>query len=533
MTHERCLIFQRDRTILVEAGSPAAAAARDGLRRFAELVQSAGAYHTYRVTELSLWSAAASGLTAERVLAFLERYGLHPPPLPLVADIQEFTGRYGLLRLVGDLGALRLVSRDRGLLARIAAEHGLPLVDDAVQVPDEQRGALKSALAASGYPVLDEAALAAAEPLAFSLRPEVRLRPYQEAAVRRFVERSQTGGVILLPCGAGKTVVGVAAAAQLGTRTLIVTPSRTVAEQWQAHLLRMTTLSEGQVGLFRRGSQPRGVTVATYQALTSRSGGRPANLAALLDLPWGLVIYDEVHSLPADVFRQSATLQSRRRLGLTATLVREDGREREVFSLVGPAVYNVPWRELERRGWIAPVDCIEVRVPVAGAQLSSAERRLAAKLRAVRALAARHRDEPTLVIAHRLIEVRAAAQTLGAPAISGETPAAERRALYDAFRRGELRRLVLSRVGNVGVDLPDAAVLIQISGAFGSRQEEAQRLGRLLRPKQDGQRAVFYSLVVPETRETDFAARRQRFLVDQGYRYRLVDAADLVAAGQD
>lgn len=250
-----------------------------------------------------------------------------------------------------------------------------------------------------------------------------------------------------------------------------------------------------------------------------------ANLGALLDLPWGLIVYDEVHSLPADVFRQSAALQSRRRLGLTATLVREDGRERDVFSLVGPTVFSVPWRELERRGWIAPVDCVEVRVRLEPGATSTSERVLAAKLRVVRTLAARHSNAPTLVVAHRLIEVAAAARALAAPAITGKTPMSERRALYAAFRRGEISRLVLSRVANVGVDLPDAAVLIQISGAFGSRQEEAQRLGRILRPKRPGRRAVFYTLVAPGTRETEFAARRQRFLMDQGYRFAVIAAA--------
>lgn len=524
MRSDRCLIFQRDRTVLVSTGAATYPEARDGIRQFAELVHAAGAYHTYRITELALWSAAAGGLTAEEIIAFLERYGEHPPPLTLVAFIQEVIGRYGLLRLTGPLGGLRLTGPDRGLLARVADAHGLAWDGDALVVPDSQRGAIKRALADEGYPVVDEAVLAASAPVAFALRPDVRLRPYQAEAVRRFVERAVTGGVVLLPCGAGKTVVGVAIAAALQSATLIVTPSRTIGEQWQRHLREMTTLPPDSVGEYVPGREPPPVTVVTYQRLTARANGRQATLGALLDWPWGLVIYDEVHALPAEIFRQSASLQSRRRLGLTATLVREDGRERDVFSLVGPTVFSVPWRDLERRGWIAPVDCVEVRVRPPATGAASADRILAAKLRVVRRLARRHAGEPTLVVAHRLIEVAAAARALGAPMVTGQTPAAERRALYDAFRRGEIRCLALSRVANVGVDLPDAAVLIQISGAFGSRQEEAQRLGRLLRPKESGRRAVFYSLVVPGTREVEFAARRQRFLVDQGYRYRVVDA---------
>lgn len=526
MTAERCLIFQRNHTILISTASPAFPAARDQLRQFAELVQSSGAYHIYRVTDLSLWSAAASGLTATIIGEVFDRFGEHAAPRSLVAFVQEFMCRYGLLRLEGALGSLRLASTDRALLARIADAHQFVWEDTCLRIPDERRGWLKSTLAAEGYPVVDAAALASTENLPFELRPGVCLRSYQTEAVERFVERGEIGGVVLLPCGAGKTVVGIAAAARLRARTLIVTPSRTIAEQWHRHLLDLTTLSSAEVGFYnaRRGLTP--VTIVTYQALTSRTNGRAANLANLVDFPWGLVIYDEVHSLPADIFRSSAALQSRRRLGLTATLIREDGRERDVFSLVGPAVFSVPWRLLEHHGWIAPVDCVEVRVRPAREQPATPERLLAAKLRALLRLAAQHRDQPLLVLAHRLIEVAAAARALNAPVITGQTPASARRALYDAFRRGEHRCLVLSRVANTGVDLPDAAVLVQVSGAFGSRQEEAQRVGRLLRPKQGG-RATFYSLVAAGTRETEFAGRRQRFLIDQGYRYQVVDAEAL------
>jgi DNA excision repair protein ERCC-3 len=523
MPDERCLIFQRDHSILLSTGSVAYPLARDQLRRFAELTQSSGAYHTYRVTDLSLWSAAASGMVADEILEVFDRFGEHPAPRSLVTFVQEFIRRYGVLTLEGTLGSLRLVSTDHALLTRIASDHDLKWDGPSLVVPDQRRGWLKSTLADAGYPVVDKAAIAGAGGnLSCVLRSECHLRPYQVEAVRRFMAQADSGGVVLLPCGSGKTLVGVAIAARLSAPTLIITPSRTIAEQWRRAFLDSTTLLDSDVGYHHARRAVKPVTIVTYQALTTRVNGRASNLGSLLDFPWGLVIYDEVHSLPADVFRSSAALQSLRRLGLTATLVREDGRERDVFSLVGPTIYSVPWRLLEARGWITPVDCVEVHVHPPHGRHATVERLLAAKLRVLLSLATRHEDEPVLVIAHRLLEVAAAARALDSPMLTGATPVHERRALYDAFRNGALRSLVLSRVGNVGVDLPDASVLIQLSGAFGSRQEEAQRVGRLLRPKR-GRRATFYSLVGVATREEDYARRRQHFLVDQGYRYQVVD----------
>jgi DNA excision repair protein ERCC-3 len=315
----------------------------------------------------------------------------------------------------------------------------------------------------------------------------------------------------------------VAAASRLKARTLVITPSRTVAEQWVEHFRSMTSAEPAAIAIYRRGFAPTPITIATYQALTASGQNGTRALAHVLDEPWGLIIYDEVHSLPADVFRQSAIVQSRRRLGLTATLVREDGRERDVFALVGPTIYSVPWRELERHGWIAPVDCIEVRVRLSDRRQLSADRMLAAKLKVLRSILARNANESGLIVASRLKEVAAASRMFDAAAVTGATPHAERQRLYEAFRDGRVTRLALSRVANVGVDLPDATLMVQISGAFGSRQEEAQRVGRVLRPKAAGTRARFYTLVVAGTREVEFAARRQRFLIDQGYRYRVVE----------
>ena len=525
----RCLIFQRDGSVLVNMASPGFGQARDALRRFAELQQCLEGFERYRITQTALWGAAAGGLDALSVLRVLETFGETPPPATLTAMIHESMARYGLLRLEGAVQSLRLCADDPGLLRRLNADLGLAWSDEGLVVPAERRGWVKSALIEMGFPVIDEAALISTRPVAYGLRPEVVLRPYQERAVERALAQSG-GAVVLLPCGAGKTVVGVAMAARLQARTLVVSPSRTIGEQWRQHFLAMTTLSPDQVRLYDRASEPGVVTIATYQAMTHRARGQATALDDLFDRPWGLVVFDEVHSLPADVFRRSAMVQATRRLGLTATLVREDGRERDVFALVGPPVYSAPWRTLEREGWIAGVRCVEVRVR-ASTQPVTDDRLLAAKIRAVRVLVARHAEEPTLVVAQRLGEVAAVAHALGVPSITGQTPEAERRRLYASFRAGEIRCLALSRVANAGVDLPDASVLIQLSGVYGSRQEEAQRVGRLLRPKGNGRPATFYTLVAVGTRETTDALRRRRFLVDQGYRYEVVSGDSLAPAG--
>lgn len=494
------------------------------MRSIAELKSASGAYHVYQVTDLSLWSAAASEKNVEVIATRLREFGQNVPPASLIAQIQQTFGRYGLLRLVGTPDDLRLTSSDRALLVEISAALNLTLAGDAVHVTPAQRGKLKAELAQRGYPVVDEATLAPSPAFELSLRPEVKLRPYQQLAVKRFVRPGTAGGVVLLACGSGKTVVGVAITSALNARTLVITPSRTIGDQWVDHFRRMTTIDSDSVVIYRRGAEVGPVTVATYQALTTRSGNADAGLGEVLDRSWGLIIYDEVHSLPADIFRQSAAVQSIRRLGLTATLVREDGRERDVFSLVGPTVFSTSWRDLERHGWIAPVDCVEIRIKFTRDRELTEARMLAAKLAVVRRILRRHAGESVLLMAHRLKEVAALAHATGAASVTGATTTSARKRIYDDFRAGRILRLALSRVANVGVDLPDASVVIQVSGAFGSRQEEAQRVGRLLRPKSGSKRATFYTLVVAGSREVEFASRRQRFLVDQGYRYRVVDA---------
>jgi DNA excision repair protein ERCC-3 len=333
--------------------------------------------------------------------------------------------------------------------------------------------------------------------------------------------------------------VGAAAMAHAKATTLILVTNTVAARQWRDELLRRTTLNEDEIGEYSGAKKEiRPVTIATYQVMTKKKNGVYAHLDLFDTHDWGLIIYDEVHLLPAPIFRFTADIQSRRRLGLTATLVREDGMEGEVFSLIGPKRFDVPWKEIESQGYIAPAECIEVRV-----NLSESERLLYAtaepeekyrycsttktKSEVVQELVAYHANEQILVIGQYITQLDELSETLGVPLIKGDTPVKERERLFAAFRTGEITCLVVSKVANFSIDLPDATIAIQVSGAFGSRQEEAQRLGRILRPKADGRGAIFYSVVSRDTVDQDFAANRQRFLAEQGYAYRIIDADDV------
>lgn len=557
------ITIQADRTIWLETRHPDYELARDVLARFADLEQSAGPIHVYRITPLSVWNAAALGLTAEAILADLERFSGGHVPETLRQEIQGWIARYGRFRLEMEDGRLWLVADDPMLLAWAAGQSvvipflrtppGAP-IRDRVEVEPRARGHLKQALLYLGYPVEDAAGYIEGARLDLRLRATsrstgelFRLRPYQEEAVEAFLRAGS--GVILLPCGAGKTIVGLGVMARLQMATLIIATSTVAARQWIAEILDKTDLSPDQVGEYTgHRKQIRPVTVATYQILTHRPR-RDFEEDLLRQFPhfrlfhaldWGLIIYDEVHLLPAPVFRITAHLQARRRLGLTATLVREDGLEREVFALIGPKRYEAPWRELEAHGWIAAVECHEIRVPMGPedrlryATAGENERyRLAATNRAkepvVRQLLEKHLEDTVLIIGHYLDQLERIARAVRAPLITGRTPVAERERLFDQLRRGEIRRLVVSRVGNFAIDLPDANVLIQVSGTFGSRQEEAQRLGRILRPKRNGVLAHFYTLVTRDTVDQDYAARRQLFLTEQGYRYEILEAEELSA----
>ncbi|MBI4575988.1 MAG: DEAD/DEAH box helicase [Planctomycetes bacterium] len=554
---EQPLVVQGDRTVLVEVASPGYLAARDSLARFAELVKSPEHVHTYRITPISIWNAAAAGMTAEAMIQVLEDHGKYALPPNVRSEVHDYASRYGRVRLerAGD-HALALRSDDLALLEEACRSRALaPFLlqrpsPGTVLVDARWRGHVKQAMCRLGYPVEDLAGYRTGAPLPMDLRPAgpdgdgVELRPYQREAAEVFhANGSERGGagVVVLPCGAGKTVVGLAVMARLGTHTLVLTTSTTAVRQWRRELLARTSLGPGEVGEYTGQTKDlRPVTLTTYQILTWRRRKTDAfpHFEVFDALDWGLVIYDEVHLLPAPVFRITAELQARRRLGLTATLVREDGREEEVFSLIGPKRYDVPWKVLERQGWIAAAACHEIRLPLPeGERLSyavapdRAKFRIASenpsKLPVVRRLMDRHREDRVLVIGQYLDQLRRIQRELGAPLITGATPAGERDRLYDGFRDGRIQTLILSRVGNFAIDLPDANVAIQVSGTFGSRQEEAQRLGRILRPKRDGGTARFYSIVSRDTTEQEFAANRQLFLTEQGYSYEILDGADL------
>ena len=542
------LIVQSDRTVLLEVAHPAAEDARHDLAVFAELERAPEHIHTYRITRLGLWNARAAGHTAEDMLGTLEKYSKFPIPQTVSVDVSETVARYGRLVIErDDEGTLLLRSSDRAVLLEVAtAKRIAPLLlerrdETTFTVEAWARGQLKQELVKLGWPAEDLAGYTPGTPHPIELDESGwALRDYQRKAVSNFFDGGS--GVVVLPCGAGKTLVGAGAMATAKTNTLILVTNTVSARQWRDELLKRTSLTAEEIGEYSgQVKEIKPVTIATYQILTAKRKGEYAHLALLDALDWGLVVYDEVHLLPAPVFKLTADLQARRRLGLTATLVREDGREGDVFSLIGPKRFDAPWKEIESQGFISPASCFEVRIDLpASDRLSYAaaaddERyRLAAtapaKLDVVRQLVDRHAGERILVIGQYLDQIDELAEALGAPQLTGATPVDERERLYQEFREGTTPVLVVSKVANFSVDLPEATVAIQVSGSYGSRQEEAQRLGRLLRPKQSGLSANFYTLVSRDTVDQDFAQNRQRFLAEQGYSYTILDAHALAAA---
>ncbi len=541
------LIVQSDKTLLLEVDTELADECRRAIAPFAELERAPEHVHTYRLTALGLWNARAAGHDAEQVVDVLLRYSRFPVPHALLVDVAETMARYGRLRLEKHpVHGLILTSLDRPVLEEVLRSRKLgPLLGarldaDTVVVHPSERGHVKQVLLRLGWPAEDCAGYVDGESHAMALREEGwALRPYQREAVDGFWHGGS--GVVVLPCGAGKTLVGAAAMARAQATTLVLVTNTVAARQWRSELLRRTTLTESEIGEYSGAKKEiRPVTIATYQIMTTKRKGVYTHLELFDSRDWGLIVYDEVHLLPAPIFRFTADIQSRRRLGLTATLVREDAREGDVFSLIGPKRYDAPWKDIEAQGYIAPADCVEVRVTLteeerlAYATAEPEERyRLcstaATKTRVVERLVARHAGDQVLVIGQYLDQLDLLAERLAAPVIKGETSVARRERLYDDFRRGELSTLVVSKVANFSVDLPEAAVAIQVSGTFGSRQEEAQRLGRVLRPKADGRGARFYAMVSRDTVDQDYAAHRQRFLAEQGYAYRIVDADDVLA----
>ena len=541
------LIVQSDKTLLLEVDHPSADEARRAIAPFAELERAPEHIHTYRVTPLALWNARAAGHDAEQVVDVLLTYSRYAVPHALLVDIAETMDRYGRLTIAKHPAhGLVLSTTDRPVLEEILRSKKVaPLVgaridDDTVLVHPSERGHLKQVLLTLGWPAEDLAGYVDGEHHPIELAEDGwELRPYQREAVEGFWAGGS--GVVVLPCGAGKTIVGAAAMARAQATTLILVTNTVSARQWKAELLARTNLAEDEIGEYSGARKEiRPVTIATYQVMTTKRKGVFPHPEVFDTRDWGLIIYDEVHLLPEPIFRFTADIQSRRRLGLTATLIREDGREGDVFTLIGPKRYDAPWREVEAQGWIAPAECVEVRVTLPDSErlvYATAEPddryRLAAttaeKTRLVEQLIERHADEQILVIGQYLDQLAEIAEHVGAPTITGETGVKERERLFEAFRQGEERVLMVSKVANFSVDLPEASVAIQVSGSFGSRQEEAQRLGRLLRPKADGRRARFYTVVSRDTVDADFAQNRQRFLAEQGYAYRIVDAEEIDA----
>ena len=539
------LIVQSDHTLLLEIQHAQAEACRREIAVFAELERSPEHVHTYRLTKLGLWNARAAGHDAEQIVDTLVRYSRFPVSPALLLDITETITRYGRLELHNHPAhGLVLISHDKAVLTEVlrhkktAGMLGERVDESTVAVHPSERGRLKQALLGIGWPADDLAGYVDGEAHPITLREDGwELREYQRQAAENAFHGGS--GVVVLPCGAGKTIVGAVAMAMAQATTLILVTNTVAARQWRNELLARTSLTPEEIGEYSGQSKEiRPVTIATYQILTAKRKGVYAHLEVFDARNWGLILYDEVHLLPAPVFRFTADIQSRRRVGLTATLVREDGRESDVFSLIGPKRFDAPWKDIEAQGYIAPADCCEVRVDLPDSDrmtyaLAEPEDRYRlaaaadAKHDVVRRLIDLHPDDQILVIGQYLDQLDELADELNAPLITGKTPVKMRQQLFDAFRSGDIHVLVVSKVANFSVDLPEARVAIQVSGTFGSRQEEAQRLGRVLRPKADGGGAHFYTVVTRDTVDADFAAHRQRFLAEQGYAYRIMDADEL------
>ena len=537
------LIVQSDRTVLLETDHPNAADARHELAIFAELERAPEHIHTYRITRLGLWNARAAGHDADFIIDSLTRWSKFELPQGVVNEIRSTIERFGKLVITRDDEGLLLVTDSQAVMAEVSSNRKVSellteRVESGFRIQPWARGQLKQQLLKLGWPAEDTAGFTPGTPYEISLaESDWELRDYQKQAVEKF--QAGGSGVVVLPCGAGKTLVGAATMAELKRNTLILVTNTVAARQWRDELLARTTLTEQDIAEYSGSSKELApVTIATYQILTTKRKGEFAHLVLLDARDWGLIIYDEVHLLPAPIFKMTADLQARRRLGLTATLVREDGRESDVFSLIGPKRFDAPWKEIEAQGYIAPAECFEVRVELPDEErmeyaIADGDNRFRiaatakAKIPLMKKILEKHAGEPTLIIGQYLDQIDEVAELLSIPKLTGQTPVDEREQLYKDFRTGKLNALIVSKVANFSVDLPEASVAIQISGAFGSRQEEAQRLGRLLRPKQDGRTAQFYTLIARDTLEQDFAQNRQRFLAEQGYSYEILDSSSI------
>ncbi|MCR4290270.1 MAG: DEAD/DEAH box helicase [Candidatus Scalindua sp.] len=555
---ENPMIVQSDKTILLEVDHPGYEDARDELARFAELEKSPEHIHTYRITPLSLWNAASSGVTDDTIIEIFNKYSKYDVPQNIVEDIKDNISRYGKLKLIKRDGDFLITSDDQYLITEITHnKHVIPLIKQQLNhleftIAPLNRGHIKQVLIKIGFPVEDIAGYEDGDAMTFSLRDNLlsnnlpfAMREYQHEAIEVFYAKgSATGGngVLVLPCGAGKTILGLAIMEKYQYQTLILATNITALRQWRDEIVDKTSLCSEDIGEYSgEKKEIKPITITTYQIMTFRKKKEDdfLHLELFNKQNWGLIIYDEVHLLPAPVFRTTAEIQSKRRLGLTATLVREDGLEDDVFSLIGPKKYDVPWKVLEKQGWIAEALCTEIRVPLAEElRMEYAVAELREKFRIssenplknniIRKLLIKHDDDNVLVIGQYISQLKIISTELNAPLITGKTSNPEREKLYGEFKCGNLKILVVSKVANFAINLPDANVAIQVSGTFGSRQEEAQRLGRILRPKRGENRAHFYSLITRDTRDQDFAVKRQLFLTEQGYQYEIHDYEDVL-----
>lgn len=549
-TPTTCLVIQSDFTITLEKDSSSFSSARDLLLKFAELVKCPEHLHTYKISKLSLWNAAALGITSDDILKSLEPYLKYPVPQNVKRDMEINFTLWGLVELIKENSNYYLKIYEPELLDtilgnKVVANANYKVIKEKnttkILIDKHSRGNIKVELIKLGIPVRDIAGFR--EGKKFEINPKVKLRDYQNEALHAFhINDSALGGngVIVLPCGAGKTVVGIGAITKLKNYTLILAPNTTAIKQWKAELIDKTDIDPDNIGEYSgQVKEIKPITIASYQILTKRKNkvSKFIHFDIFEKEKWGLIIYDEVHLLPAPVFKVTAGIQATRRLGLTATLVREDGKADEVFSLIGPKRFDMPWKILEEKGWIAKALCTEVSVNVApelNQEIAYAEKRYKfriassnpKKIEVLREIINVHKDSNILIIGLYLDQIRDIAKELDAPILEGKTKQKERELLYQKFKAGDLKILVLSKIGNAAIDLPDAEVAIQVSGTFGSRQEEAQRLGRILRPKKGNNTAFFYTLVSEHHVEEDFATNRQLFLAEQGYEYNFVNAED-------
>lgn len=546
------LIVQSDKTLLLEVESPDSEDARDAISKFAELEKSLEYIHTFRITPISLWNAAASGLSAKDAMKTLKKYTKYPIPGNIEFEINDYISRYGKLRLIKDESDLILESDDKTLITevwrnkKVKAHLKNRINSNKLLINPNERGLIKQLLIELGHPVRDLAGYMEGEHYPITLLETTRgghkfsLRKYQKDAISVFYSNAgpQGGsGTVVLPCGAGKTMVGLGIMSQINSNTLILCPNSIGVSQWIEEITDKTTVHRDDIGEYTgEKKEIKPITITTYQILTWRPSKESEfpHFSLFQKRNWGLIIYDEVHLLPAPVFKVTANLQARRRLGLTATLIREDGKEKDVFSLIGPKKYDISWKVLEKDGWIAQAECVEIRVDMKDdvkMNYSLAPDRQRYRIAAenpvkydiLKNIVRKHKDDNILVIGMYLDQLRNIAQIFGSEIITGKTPKRERRRLYKAFKSGDIKILILSKVANFALDLPDANVAIQMSGTFGSRQEEAQRLGRILRPKSDGGFAFFYSIVTRGTKDQVYAEKRQLFLTEQGYKYKIID----------